>query len=136
MKNWPNSRTAELDAITAYTELICNAITCVASISWFVQKLEECHLITSHASSEVLVTGGYSPEEQCHHLMNAVKVQIRVNPGVFSKFLSIFKSEAALQVLADTIQNAMQYRELKTCILILLSCYTFVILGCYLIYVT
>ena len=45
--------------------------------------------------------------------MNSVKVQIQVNPSVFSTFLSIFKSEAALQVLADTIQNAVQYRELK-----------------------
>ena len=109
----PISRSAELDAITAYTELIYGAIIDVAGISWFSKQLLESHLITAHISNEILSTGGYSPEEQCQHLMNAVKVQVQANPSAFSKFLQIFKSEVALRNIADTIENAVEYRELR-----------------------
>ena len=108
----PNSRSAELDAITVYTELIHRAIINVAGISWFAEKMLASHLITAHISNEILSTGGYSPEEQCQRLMNAVKVQVEASPSVFSKFLQMFKSEVALQMLADTIENAVEYSEL------------------------
>ena len=110
MKNVPNSRSAELDAITAYTELIYGGIISVVGISWFAGKLVDTHLIAAHISNEILSTGGYSPEEQCQRLMNAVKIQVQASP----KFLQIFKSEVSLQVLADTIENGVEYRELKT----------------------
>ena len=114
MKNIPNSRSAELGAITVHTELIYGAIIDVAGISWFAGKLLDSHLITAHICNEILSTGGYSPEEQCQRLMNAVKIQVHASPSGFSKFLQIFKSEVSLQVLADTIENAVEYRELKT----------------------
>ena len=109
----PISRSAELDAITAYTELIYSAIIDVAGISWFTKQLLESHLITSHVSNDILSTGGYSPEEQCQRLMNAMKVQVQASPSAFTKFLKIFKSEVALQNIADTIENAVEYRELR-----------------------
>ena len=114
MKHVPNSRSAELDAITAYIELIYGGIISVAGISWFAEKLVDSHLIAAHISNEILSTGGYSPEEQCQRLMNAVKIQVQASPSGFSKFLQIFKSEVSLQVLAETIENAVEYRELKT----------------------
>ena len=109
----PNRKSAELDAITVCTELIYDAIINVACISWFTEKLLESRLITAHISSEILSTGGYSREEQCQCLMKAVKVQVQASSSAFSKFLHIFKSEAALQNIANTIENAVEYRELR-----------------------
>ena len=114
MKNVPNYKSTQLDAITVYTELIYGAIKNVVGISWFAGKLVDSHLIAAHMSNEIVSSRGYSAEEQCQRLMNAVKVQVEASPKAFSTFLDIFKSELSLQIVADTIENAVIYRELKT----------------------
>ena len=83
-----NTTSAELNAITVNTHLICDAITNIGTIDWFSQKLEESCLITPRASNQIMHTVGFSPDEKCHRLLSAVKVQVQANPfNQFTYFL-------------------------------------------------
>ena len=107
-----NCSAAEVNAITANAHLICEAIITVSSITWFAQKLEGLHLITSQARMEIMGPAGRSPYEKCDHLLNAVKAQVQGDPSKFPKFLEILQGEDALQSYADIISASLTNCEL------------------------
>ena len=107
-----DASSAELNAITVNTHLLCIAITNIVTIIWFSQKLEEGCLIAPQASNEIMSTAGISSYEKCHRLLNAVKIQVQADPSKFYKFLEILCSEGALQSFADMINASLTHRKL------------------------
>ena len=97
---------AEYNAIVNNTRLLCDAITKVSNIDWFSQNLVQCHLISYHASNDIMRTSGRSDTEKFQYLLDAVIVQVQANPvSAFSKFVDILDSEAALSPFATMVSR-------------------------------
>ena len=91
----------ELLALQKHSRFLCSGITSISTVTHFAQSLLENTFITPGASNSIQSTMGFSDQEKCDRLLNAVKEQVRINPAMFDSFVDILKEEGALKVYAD-----------------------------------
>lgn len=97
---------AEVAAISRNSQLLCEAVSNVAGVIWFAQKLVDNDFITHQASSSIVATLGHSDMEKCYRLLNAVETQVSVNAALFHTLVDILRSQAALINYADAITKS------------------------------
>ena len=95
----------EVAAVSLNSYLLCEAVSSIAGVTWFVQELTETSFITRKVSDDIVLTPGFSDTDKCYRLLSAVKTQVAANPALFHTLVDILRSEAALMSYADAITN-------------------------------
>ena len=96
------TQSPELSTLLKNSSTLCEGLTTISTITRFAQSLEEKSFITFHASNSILSTH-CSDYEKCARLLQAVKQQVRTNPGMFETFADIFKQEPAFICLTNML---------------------------------
>ena len=94
---------AAASAVSVNSHLLSEAVSKIAGITWFAQKLTETSFITRHVKNDVISTLGFSDTDKCSRLLSAVELQVAANPAQFDTLVDILYSEAALICYGDMI---------------------------------
>ena len=93
----------EAAAVSLNSYLLCEAVSSIAGVTWFAQKLTEASFIIRKVSDDIVLTPGFSDTDKCYRLLSAVKTQVAANPALFRTLVDILRSEAALMSYADVM---------------------------------
>jgi len=96
----------EAAAVSLNSYLLCEAVSSIAGVTWFAQKLTEASFITCKVSDDIVLTPGFSNTDKCYHLLSAVKTQVAANPALFHTLVDTLCSEAALRSYADMLTKS------------------------------
>ena len=93
-------------AVQKNRTVVCKLIVACADTTWFAGRLVEESFITSQVQANVTRTRGMSDYEKCSQLLDAVEVQLIVDPRKFQAFLEVFSDQPALQAVADALRQS------------------------------
>ena len=97
------TRSGPVPGAVRNSSTLCDAITHVSTITAFALSLEDTSFITPDASSSILRSSGYSDQEKCVRLLDAVKTQVKTDPAKFDSFVGILSREPALSFCAKML---------------------------------
>ena len=97
---------SEAAAVSVNFHLLSEAVSNIAGVTWFAQKLTETSFITRQMKNKVLSTLGTSDDDKCCTLLSAVETQVAANPAKFHTLVDILRSDAALMHYADKITDS------------------------------
>ena len=96
----------EAAAVSVNSYLLSEAVSNVAGVTWFANKLVESGFITCNISDATVLTPGFSDTDKCYRLLSAVKAQVAANPAQFHKLVDILHSQPALMSCVDVITKS------------------------------
>ena len=96
----------EAAAVSVNSYLLSQAVSNIAGVTWFAQKLTEIGFITSQVKNDVISTLGFSDTDKCSRLLSAVETQVAANPTHFHTLVDILRSQPALMSCVDVITKS------------------------------
>ena len=94
---------AAASAVSINSRLLSEAVSKIAGVTWFAQKLTETSFITRRMRNDVVSTLAINDTDKCSRLLSAVEIKVATNPAQFDTLVDILRSEAALECYADAI---------------------------------
>ena len=97
--------TVKLRIIDQYASTTSDAVASCASVHKIAEKLMEKGFISPELRSDILDNPSLPPRERSRRLVDAVRTQIKLNPGQFEVFIGILEEQPSLKSLATRLKE-------------------------------